>query len=51
MFYHCVRFFQAGIKSHDELEKIVSLIPQVALRNQMAEITNSINPKNLLPGN
>ncbi|XP_027851455.2 carbonic anhydrase 2 [Aphis gossypii] len=42
-------FLQAGTESHNELEKIVSLIPQVALRNQTAEITNSIDPTNLLP--
>jgi len=47
----CIEFFQAGTESHDELDKIVSLIPQVALRNQTAEINNSIDPTNLLPGN
>jgi carbonic anhydrase len=42
-------FLQAGTESHDELEKIVSLMPRVALRNQIAEITSSINPKDLFP--
>ncbi|XP_050422152.1 carbonic anhydrase 2 [Adelges cooleyi] len=42
-------FLKAGDKCHQELEKIVSHISQVALRNQSAPIANTIDPAALLP--
>lgn len=41
---------QAGITDHEEMEKIVSLIPNITHKGQSATVSAPIDPSGLLPG-
>lgn len=41
---------QVGPDDHPEIEKIVSLIPNIMFRDQKEEITSPIDPAKFLPG-